>query len=127
MRYQQNMAHVDNYTLNKNKSKYVHPKMLLIGGYQVKHRTSIVNKMYLSSLGSNLADVIDGRSKPAYTSYLWNGIFSDELKIAKFIPTFKEREDISIVTYRPISFLTTHNINSVWNSSIQSIILVLGC
>ena len=58
--------------LNKLKSKSVHPKMFLIDGHQVTNMTSIAHKVneYLTSVGSNLANAIDTRGKPAYTSYL---------------------------------------------------------
>ena len=58
--------------LNKLKSKSVHPKMFLIDGHQVTNMTSIANKFneYFTSVGSNLANAIDTRGKPAYTSYL---------------------------------------------------------
>ena len=58
--------------LNKLKYKSVHPKMFLIDGHQVTNMTSIANKFneYFTSVGSNLANAIDTRGKPAYTSYL---------------------------------------------------------
>ena len=58
--------------LNKLKSKSVHPNMFLIDGHQVRNMTSIANKFneYFTSVGSNLANAIDTRGKPAYTSYL---------------------------------------------------------
>ena len=61
--------------LNKLKSKSVHPKMFLIDGHQVTNMTSITNKFneyyeYFTSVGSNLANAIDTRGKPAYTPYL---------------------------------------------------------
>ena len=58
--------------LNKLKSKSVDPKMFLIDGHQVTNMASIANKFneYFTSFGSNLANAIDTRGKPAYTSYL---------------------------------------------------------
>ena len=46
--------------------------MFLIDGHQVTNMTSIANKFneYFTSAGSNLANAIDTRGKPAYTSYL---------------------------------------------------------
>ena len=46
--------------------------MFLIDGHQVTNMTSIANKCneYFTSVGSNLANAIDTRGKPTYTSYL---------------------------------------------------------